>query len=176
MKAAIFIVGLLSALSALFFGWVFCISIGHALPLFVLLILIVPSLWLLPSSFYLLLGEHLPSSRKAGIILGLNILLVTSMVVVAKPIFFKARVRSSTNSCVNNLRQIDAAANQFAFEHGKTNGEVIRFPDDLTPYIKLNSVRKIPPCPAGGVYHIGKVGDTPTCSLGATVTPAHVLP
>ena len=83
---------------------------------------------------------------------------------------------SSANACFNNLRQINAAANEFALEHSLTNGETIHFPDDLTPYIKLNSAGKIPPCPASGIYHIGKVGKQPVCSLGSTVTPAHILP
>ena len=61
-------------------------------------------------------------------------------------------------------------------EKGKTNGEAINYPDDLTPYIKLNKDGKIPPCPQGGVYSIKKVGDVPTCSLGTTVTPSHILP
>ncbi|MGA2279844.1 MAG: hypothetical protein ABSG80_06030 [Verrucomicrobiota bacterium] len=81
-----------------------------------------------------------------------------------------------SNVCINNLRQIDAAANEFVLEKGKTNGEPIKFPDDLTPYIKLNEYGKIPPCPSGGTYSIKKVGDKPICSLGTTVTPAHVLP
>jgi len=79
-------------------------------------------------------------------------------------------------ACINNLRQIDAAAQQFALEHNLTNGTPINFPSDLTPYIKLNSDGKMFPCPQGGVYHITKVGEKPTCSLGNTVTPAHVLP
>lgn len=95
---------------------------------------------------------------------------------VAIPAFVKTRSTSSVNPCINNLRQIDAAANQFALEHSLTNGTPINFPNDLTPYIKLNSAGKIPPCPSGGTYHISKVGETPTCSLGTSVTPAHVLP
>jgi hypothetical protein len=83
---------------------------------------------------------------------------------------------SPANSCINNLRQIDAAANEFALERSKTNGEAMSYPGDLTPYIKLNKDGKIPPCPSGGIYSIKKVGDVPTCSLGTTVTPAHVLP
>ncbi|MEY4917858.1 MAG: hypothetical protein RL616_1771 [Verrucomicrobiota bacterium] len=81
-----------------------------------------------------------------------------------------------SNACINNLRQLDAAANQFALEHNLTNDARISFPNDLTAYIKLNSAGKIPPCPAGGSYYIGRVGKIPTCSLGSTVTPAHVLP
>jgi len=78
--------------------------------------------------------------------------------------------------CINNLRQIDTAANQFSQEHHLTNGAPINFPNDLTPYIKLNSAGKIRGCPQGGIYSIKKVGDSPTCSIGTTVTPAHVLP
>lgn len=78
--------------------------------------------------------------------------------------------------CINNLRQIDRAANEFALEHHLTNGDRINFPNDLTPYIKLNAAGQIPGCPAGGIYTIKKVGDLPTCSLGSTVTPAHSLP
>ena len=92
------------------------------------------------------------------------------------PNFDNRMVTSASNACINNLRQIDAAANQFALEHNLTNGDAIRFPDDLTNYIKLNSAGKIPPCPSGGIYIIKKVGDAPTCSLGTTVNPAHVLP
>jgi hypothetical protein len=79
-------------------------------------------------------------------------------------------------ACINNLRQIDAAANEFALVAHLTNGDAIHFPDDLTPYIKLNSAGKIPSCPSGGIYSIQKVGVLPVCSLGTTVTPAHFLP
>ncbi len=95
-------------------------------------------------------------------------------VIFAGPNFIKFHSASAGNACINNLRQIDAAANQFALEKGKTNGEAINFPNDLTPYIKLNSKGKIPGCPGGGLYSIKKVGDTPTCTL-STATPAHAL-
>lgn len=81
---------------------------------------------------------------------------------------------SLANACINNLRRIDAAANQFALEHQLTNGDKINFPNDLTPYIKLNRAGKILGCPMGGSYSIKKVGDNPTCTL-STSTPAHAL-
>jgi hypothetical protein len=96
--------------------------------------------------------------------------------VVAPPFLYHSTHTSPANACINNLRQIDAAANEFALENNRTNGDPIYFPGDLTPYIKLNSAGKIPPCPSGGIYHINRVGDAPTCSLGRTVTPIHVLP
>jgi hypothetical protein len=94
----------------------------------------------------------------------------------AIPHFIKARSTATVSSCINNLRQIDAAANQFALENHLTNGDRIHFPNDLTPYIKLNVNSSIPGCPQGGIYSLSKVGDPPICSLGSTITPPHVLP
>jgi len=109
----------------------------------------------------------------------LELLLAVCLIAIIVVIAIPNRVGSHTcpaNTCINNLKQIEAAANQFAWENHLTNGDRINFPNDLTPYIKLNREGRIPPCPSGGIYHITKVGETPTCSLGNTVTPAHVLP
>ena len=69
------------------------------------------------------------------------------------------------NECLNNLRQIDAAANQFALEQRKKTGDPINFPNDLKPYIRLDQNGNIPGCPLGGVYTLKRVGDMSTCSL-----------
>jgi prepilin-type N-terminal cleavage/methylation domain-containing protein len=95
---------------------------------------------------------------------------------IAIPNFVKARATSQMNACINNLRQIDAAANEFALERGKKTGDGITMNTDLTPYIKLNSATSIPPCPAGGTYTLANVGNTPTCSLSSLTTNPHILP
>jgi prepilin-type N-terminal cleavage/methylation domain-containing protein len=96
---------------------------------------------------------------------------------IAIPNFVKARATSQANACINNLRQIDAAANQWALENKRTSGNAISYPSDLTPYIKLNSAGSIPGCPASGSYSTAfTVGNSPTCTLSSTVTPAHRLP
>jgi hypothetical protein len=116
-------------------------------------------------------------SSKIGTILWVAVgIIICAVAVVAVPNFIQSRSMCCSNACINNLRQIDAAASQFALEQHKTNGDAIHFPNDLTPYIKLNSAGQIPPCPDGGAYTLKKVGDTPKCSIGSTVTPAHVLP
>ena len=84
----------------------------------------------------------------------------------------RERNTSQANACINNLRQIDSAKNQWALENGKTTGT---YPSwiDLLPYLKD---KKIPVCPADGIYSINAEGVNPTCSLGVTVTPNHILP
>jgi len=94
---------------------------------------------------------------------------------IAIPNYVKARATSQATTCINNLRQIDSAAQQFAMEQNKRTGQTINYPDDLTSYIKLNVNHSIPACPAGGVYSCATVGNAPTCNLSDTTTPAHVL-
>ena len=133
--------------------------------------------WFGSTGVFLLARKNTPLSRAVRIRLALNLVLCISFfTLVAAPDFIRSRSTSCCNACINNLRQIDAAANEFALENHLTNGASVNFPNDLTPYIKLNSQGKIPSCPDGGVYHLSRVGDNPTCSLGNTVTPGHYLP
>jgi prepilin-type N-terminal cleavage/methylation domain-containing protein len=97
---------------------------------------------------------------------------------IAIPNFVNSRARSQATTCISNMRQIDYAIQQFAMEKGLANGATLNFPNDLTPYIKLNHASSIPGCPASGIYTAQLVGNTPSvlCSLGSTVTPPHFLP
>ena len=71
------------------------------------------------------------------------------------------------NTCLNNLRQIDAAKQQWATDKGKTDADVPTA-QDLQPYLKDGL---FPACPDGGAYSINAVNQLPGCS-----TPGHALP
>jgi hypothetical protein len=68
------------------------------------------------------------------------------------------------NACVNNLRQLDGASQQWALENRKT-AQAIPTVQDIAPYLK-----NWPVCPAGGSYTLNMVGAQPTCSI-----PGHEL-
>jgi septal ring factor EnvC (AmiA/AmiB activator) len=74
---------------------------------------------------------------------------------------------SARNVCINNLRQIDAAKNQWALENNKT-ADAIPAAQDLLPYLKDGI---FPVCPSGGTYTIGAVGVPPTCSVFGHALP-----
>ena len=119
------------------------------------------------------------SSFKAGLVFWVGVFSLLGLFVwAAMPnVLSGRRVTWAANACINNIRIIDAAANQFALEHNLTNGDRINFPIDLMPYLGRSFAGgKIPPCPSGGIYTLKKVGDVPTCSLGTNVSPVHVLP
>ncbi len=96
---------------------------------------------------------------------------------IAIPNFVRSRAKSQATACINNMRQIDSAIEQFSLEHGLKAGDAISWPNDLTPYIKLNAAGSIPGCPAGGSYTPTLVGNIPSilCSLSTTVDPPHIL-
>ena len=99
--------------------------------------------------------------------------IVIGWIVISR--FIHVRSTSAANACINTLRQIDGAKNEWALEYGKTNGAACT-EADIKPFIKLNAKGEIPGCPQGGKYTLGKVGVQPTCSLATNGLPGHRLP
>ena len=76
----------------------------------------------------------------------------------------KADAEAARNSCINNLRQIDAAKQQWALEKNKT-AEAVPTVQDLLPYLKD---RTFPVCPSGGTYTLNAVGNCRRVPFPAT--------
>jgi prepilin-type N-terminal cleavage/methylation domain-containing protein len=77
---------------------------------------------------------------------------------LAIPGLLRARQASQRVRCIDNLRQIDSAKEQWAMENFAAEGEGVT-EDHLIPYFQ----RGFPECPAGGEYTIGVIGAIPTC-------------
>lgn len=95
------------------------------------------------------------------------------LVSIAIPNFVHARSSAQQNACINNLRQIDGAAQTWALEHNKTSSDTYTL-TSIMQYIRLDSTGNIPGCPANGTYAPGScVSNAPTCTLS---TIGHKLP
>jgi len=117
------------------------------------------------------------TSRKAGFTF-MEIMIVVAAVgllcAIAVPSFIKARTKSQATRCINNLRQIDAAIQQWAADNNKGVTSPVT-QDEVQPYLGHGDQGQWPTCPGGGSYILTTVEENATCSLGVTVVPNHVL-
>ena|SRR5689334_8307896 len=98
----------------------------------------------------------------------IEIMIVVSVIgllaAIAIPNFIKARTTSNRTACINNLRQVSAAVQQWALETKKNPNSPVTA-DDVLPYMKSSVI-----CPSGGSsfgdsYTLTIVGEEPTCKL-----------
>jgi prepilin-type N-terminal cleavage/methylation domain-containing protein len=123
------------------------------------------------------------TSRNSGFTL-VEIMIVVAIIgllaAIAIPNFVRARTTSQKNACINNLRQIDGAIQQWALENKQAAAAKV-VSTDVLPYLKSAVI-----CPAGGKlfsdsYTVTDVQTKPICNLqGIAVQPdpnlAHMLP
>ena len=128
------------------------------------------------------------TSRKAGFTL-VEIMIVVAIIgllaAIAIPNFVRARSTSQMNACINNLRQIDSAKQQWALEKGKTTTDT-PLDTDLCVYVgRAGTVAAFDAsvvCPVDPAktfatsYTIGTCGTAPVCKImGADATYPHAL-
>jgi hypothetical protein len=107
-------------------------------------------------------------NQGSGNVLAASAAVPAILAAIAIPNFVKARQTAQQNACINNLRLIQAAKDQWDLEKRKP-ATAVPTREDIQPY--LGRGRGTIQCPQGGEYHVGAVGESPTCSI-----PSHVLP
>ena len=85
---------------------------------------------------------------------------------IATPTWVRARTTSQANTCINNLRQIEGAKQQWALETKQPTNALPVF-TDISGYLKSIVV-----CPSGGstadfasTYEINDVSTKPSCQV-----------
>jgi general secretion pathway protein G len=97
---------------------------------------------------------------------------------IAIPNFVKSRTTSQMNACINNLRQIDSAKQQWALETRQTTN-ALPVETDIAAYLRAGTTTNVV-CPSGGAaatfassYTINTVSEKPACQV---IPATHVLP
>ncbi|MDD5680810.1 MAG: prepilin-type N-terminal cleavage/methylation domain-containing protein [Candidatus Omnitrophica bacterium] len=85
--------------------------------------------------------------------------IIGMLAAIALPSFNNARLEARKSICINNMRQIDSAKEQWALENGKSTADT---PSDaeVGAYIKAG----FPKCPSNGTYTTGSLSVLPSCT------------
>ena len=105
--------------------------------------------------------------------------LIGLLAAIAIPNVIRARTNGQQKACINNIRQIDAAKQQWAVEFHQPGG-VTPNETDIGPYLNRSASTTNVVCPAGGLtatfassYTMNEVTNPPVCRIEAST---HVLP
>ena len=118
------------------------------------------------------------SNRKGFTLVEIMIVvaIIGLLAAIAIPNFVHARTTAQTNACINNLRQIDGAKQQWALE-SKAQPTATPGTTDIQPYMGRGSAGSLPSCPLDSTatftasYTINDVQTPPVCQI----TTTHVL-
>ena len=124
-------------------------------------------------------------SHKSGFTL-VEIMIVVGIIAmlaaISIPNFVRARSRSQRSVCINNLRQIEQAKQQWAMETRQLSSAVPQR-SDIDPYIGRAGNAGNVVCPSGGAgatfatsYTLNNVTNKATCNIVPSGRMPHALP
>ena len=101
--------------------------------------------------------------------------IVGLLAAIGIPNFVHARMNGQKNACINNLRQIDGAKQEWALDAKAGPADSVTL-DIIKPYLGRGTAGNLPHCPADPTfspndYVVGDLQTPPTCSI----VPSHVL-
>ncbi len=94
------------------------------------------------------------------------VLIIGILMSIAVPSFVNARNQSRISTCIENLKEIESAKEQWAMQTKQAATATPAQTDLVTNYLKA-----FPTCPAAGTYTIGTLSVRPTCSVALHVLP-----
>ncbi len=87
--------------------------------------------------------------------------IIAFLTAIAVPAWTRYRNTTAIATCINNLRQINSAKVQWAFNEKKGSQETPLMAD-LAPYFLGHAE---PHCPSGGDYGVASIVESATCSM-----------
>jgi prepilin-type N-terminal cleavage/methylation domain-containing protein len=98
------------------------------------------------------------------------VLIIGILMAIAVPNFINARTNSQRNTCISNLKQVEAAKEQWAMVTS-AGANATPSADDLVGNAETGFIKTFPECPAGGTYTIGSMSVRPTCTVAGHALP-----
>jgi prepilin-type N-terminal cleavage/methylation domain-containing protein len=111
---------------------------------------------------------HIPRHRRAFTLVEIMIvvLIIGILLAIAAPQYANARTQAQQATCLDNLRQILTAKEQWGFELKQSSGATPVSTDLVPQYMK-----SFPSCPSSGTYAIGSLSVAPSCTVSGHTIP-----
>jgi prepilin-type N-terminal cleavage/methylation domain-containing protein len=90
------------------------------------------------------------------------VLIIGILLMIAVPLFLRARERSQAKVCISALKEIEYAKELYADQNKLKSGDPCIIGDLWPEYIRGGS---LPNCPGGGIYDVRNIGESPMCTI-----------